>query len=238
MSQERSRATDGQNQLSDAVVQIGTTAKQIQANIQEVQKLVQEERERRIAKLDQEQEKLKKQYEELCSEFSESHSKKREWEKKRQICEKYGHVFKRIDLKYLGYTGRHSFAFGSESMYQVTERCLCCGEEKSYTMNSFGSGNSGNDVSIPKKMQKEIQKIADERHEMEKEIEKLEEKLENFAEMYLAEVCVPLGHPFKNISYNDMYLHGSEVCPLCKRRIIGLQYNLETDIGRWSSLIK
>ena len=238
MSQEKAKATDTQNQLSDAVVQISTTAKQIQANIQEVQKLVQEERDRRIAKLNQEQEKLKKQYEELSAEYLESYSRKGEWEKKRQICEKYGHVFKRINSEYLGYTGRHSFAYGSESMYRITEKCMCCGEEKNYTSKSFGGGDVGKDVSIPEEMQKEIKGIADKRHEMEEKLRKFEEELKNFPDRYLVEVCNPLGHPIKDVSYSDMYMYGSVVCPLCKRTIIGIQYNLETDIGRWANLTK
>lgn len=236
MSQEKVKATDGQNQLSDTVAQISTSAKQIQANIQEVQKLVQEERDRRIARLSQEEEKLKKQYEALHSEYSEFYSGERE--KRRKICEKYGHVFKRIDSKDLGYTGRHSFLYGSESMYQVTERCMCCGEEKSYTSKSFGGGDVGNDVSIPEEMQKEIQEIADKRNEIEEKLKKLGEELKNFPDRYLTEVCNPLGHPIKDISYSDMYLYGSEVCHLCKRTIIGIQYNLETDIGRWANLTK
>ena len=236
MSQEKAKTTDGQNQLSDVAVQSSTAAKQIQANIQEVQKLVQEERDRRIAKLNQEQEKLKKQYEELHSEYSEFYSGERE--KRRKICEKYGHVFKRIASKDFGYTGRHSFLYGSESMYQVTERCMCCGEEKGYTVKSFGSGDVSKEVVIPEEMQKEIKKIVDERHEMEEKLKKLEEELKNFPDRYLVEVCNPLGHPIKDVSYNDMYLYGSEVCPLCKRTIIGIQYNLETDIGRWAKLTR
>lgn len=238
MSQEKAKATDGQNQLSNAVVQISTAAKQIQANIQEVQKLVQEERDRRIVRISQEEEKLKKQYEELCAEYLESYSRKREWEKKRQLCEKYGHIFKRIDSKDLGYTGRHSFLYGSESMYRITEKCMCCGEEKSYTSKGFGSGDSGKDVSIPEEMQKEIKEIEDKRREMEGKLKKLEEELKSFQDRYLVEVCNPLGHPLKDISYSDMYTYGSAVCPLCKRTIIGIQYNLETDIGRWAKLTK
>lgn len=236
MSQEKAKAKDGQNQLSEVAVQISTVAKQIQANIQEVQKLVQEERERRIAKLNQEQEKLIKQYKELCSEYSEFYSGGKE--KKRQLCEKYGHVFKRIDSKDLGYTGRHSFLYGSESMYQITERCMCCGEERSSTSKNFGCGDAGKDVSIPEEMQKEINEIEDKSREMQRKLKKLEEELKSFPDRYLTEVCNPLGHPIKDISYSDMYLYGSAVCPLCKRTIIGIQYNLETDIGRWANLTK
>ena len=236
MSQEKAKATDVQNQLSDAVVQISTAAKQIQTNIQEVRKLVQEERDRRIAKLNQEQEELKKQYEELNSEYSEFYSG--EWEKKRQICEKHGHVFKRIDSKDLGYTGRHSFLYGSESMYRITEKCMCCGEERISTSKNFGSVGAGKDVSIPEEMQKEIQEIEDKRREMEGKLKKLEEELKSLPDRYLVEVCNPLGHPLKNISYRDMYVFGFTKCPFCRREVIGIQYNLETDIGRWARLTK
>ncbi len=50
-----------------------------------------------------------------------------EKEIRRKICKKYGHVFSLINFEYLYDTPKPSFFAGKHAMYEVTERCECCG---------------------------------------------------------------------------------------------------------------
>lgn len=44
-----------------------------------------------------------------------------------KVCQKHGHIFSPINFEYLYDTSKPSFFAGKHAMYQVTERCECCG---------------------------------------------------------------------------------------------------------------
>ena len=46
---------------------------------------------------------------------------------RKKICQNHGHIFSPINFEYLYDTPRPSFFAGKHAMYEVTERCECCG---------------------------------------------------------------------------------------------------------------
>lgn len=76
-----------------------------------------------------------------------------------KICQKYGHIFSPINFEYLYDTPRPSLFAGKHAMYEVSQRCVCCGTFSQDTLSlPVKYVKNITETPMPDKMQQELNK--------------------------------------------------------------------------------